>query len=363
MLTYEHLRALAERQSSERAFMSVFLDSEGGTGWLGQRLRRVRTLLTPEEQEHFDENEKLVQQALESHKMGAAGVCVFACWAEDFVEVHPLEQGARNLLWVDSSPYIRPIAELLDEFETFAIVKADNSRAEVFVVTAEREHHDADARVRGDVKNRVKKGGWSQKRYARRREKELHEYAKGVADALGEAAAATPFSRIVLVGQKEALEEIRAVLPTALAEKVVGSEQVDVHDETQVWEEAHALFADEEKADEQALWEKIKNAYLRGGAAVAGPEDVLREAAVGRVARLLVTRDAKVAGTRCRACDNVHAGQPEACPACGSDDLYTVDLINELVELAALSSAEAEFTDAFPELTEAGDVAALLRWA
>ena len=298
-MTHEHLRALAELQSAERAFMSVYLTGAESLSWLHHRFRKVRTLLLPDEQAHFDENERLAREVLDTHRFDGAGLCAFVCWANDFVEVHPLSAISRDLLWVDSSPYIRPVAELLDEYETFAVVKADNSAAEVYVVTSERAAPDAEARVRGDVKNRVKKGGWSQKRYARRREKELHEYAKGVGEALVEAAAATPFSRIVLVGQKEALEEIRAVLPTSLADKVVGQGQVDVDDDAQVWQEVHALFDAEERADERALWERIREAALRGGAGVVGPEDVLREAAVGRVSHLLVARDAKVAGARC----------------------------------------------------------------
>ncbi len=363
MITAQHLRTLAQRHGADRAYLSLYLRDEAGRSWLKNRFSRVRALLTAEEQEHFDENQRIVQEKLDAHSFGENGVCIFACWADDFVEVHSVEHLNTNLLWFDSSPYIRPLAELLDEYETFAVVKADNTRAEVFVVTAERDLSEADSSVRGDVKNRVKKGGWSQKRYARRREKELHRYATSVADALKEAADQTPFARIVLVGQQEALAEIRDALPTDLADKVVGQEAVDVDNEEQVWDEAYALFTEEEHADERALWETIRDAYMRGGAAAVGPEDVLREAAVGRVHKLLVARDARIAGVRCRSCENIHAHQPETCPACGSNDLFTVDLINELVELASLSSATTEFADTFDALDEAGQVAALLRWA
>jgi len=39
-----------------------------------------------------------------------------------------------------------------------------------------------------------------------------------------------------------------------------------------------------------------------------------------------------------------------------------VDLVNELVELLALTSAEADFVDPIEGLTQAGEVAALLRY-
>ena len=50
------------------------------------------------------------------------------------------------------------------------------------------------------------------------------------------------------------------------------------------------------------------------------------------------------------------------CKFCGSEDVFAVDLVNELVELLALTSAEADFVDPIPGLSEAGEVAALLRY-
>lgn len=83
---------------------------------------------------------------------------------------------------------------------------------------------------------------------------------------------------------------------------------------------------------------------------------------MGRVEKIAVTRDVKLPGTRCRDCENLLAGSLETCKLCGSADVFAVDLVNELVELAALTSAEADFMDPIPGLTEAGEVAALLRY-
>jgi hypothetical protein len=83
---------------------------------------------------------------------------------------------------------------------------------------------------------------------------------------------------------------------------------------------------------------------------------------VGRVEKMAVTRDAKIPGMRCRECENLLPGTPETCTVCGSAEVFKVDLVNELVELLALSSAEADFVDPIPGLSEAGEVAALLRY-
>jgi len=356
------IRHLAEMNGPERAFVSLYLSGAEALPRLGQRIRKVRAMLSdnPVELEHFDENMKLIQASFDRHAPGADALCAFACWANDYLQVIRLERSVPDLLWVDSSPYIRPLAELRDEYENFVVVAASNTDTRVYVVTSAKP--DEEARVRGDVKNHVKVGGWSQKRYARRRDKELHHYAREIADVLSDLAARESFDRILLVGSRETIAEIKSVLPDSLLERVVGEKNVDLHREEAVWQEAFGMYFEEERASEQALWEQIKGEYLRGGRAVAGPDDVLKAAAVGRVDRMIVTRDAKIPGLRCRTCENLTAGAPETCSVCGSGDVFKEDLINELVELLALSSAETEFVDPIPGLSEIGHIAALLRY-
>ena len=357
------LRKLAERQGPERAFLSLYLSGPDAMNSLGGRIQKVRALLSDNaaEREYFDENLQKARDALDRVTFDSEGLCLFTCWATDYLEVHKLEQKVPDLLWVDSSPYIRPLAELQDEYENFVVVAADNTDAHVYFVTSSVV--DEEERVKGDVKNRVKKGGWSQQRYARRREKELHEYAKDVADVLHKLDEEVAFDRLYLLGSEEAMHEIEAVLSRPLAEKLGGKEAIDLSAENgEPWKEALGLFTQDERTSEEALWERIKGEYLRGGRAVAGPADVLEAAATGRVEKMIVTRDAKLAGRRCRDCENLSAGEADVCPVCGSADLFAVDLVNELVELLALSSAEPEFTDPIPGLGEVGDVAALLRY-
>ncbi|HMB91649.1 MAG TPA: VLRF1 family aeRF1-type release factor [Rhodothermales bacterium] len=356
------LRALANHTGPERAFLSVYLSGPDARNTLDHRIRKVRALLQddPVELEYFEENLKMVSAFLEEHSFESTALCLFVCWAEEYLEAYPLEKTVPDLLWVDSSPYIRPLAELQDEYENFVVVAVDNSDAYVYFVTSAVP--DDEERVKGDVKNHVKVGGWSQKRYQRRREKELHHYAKEIAEVLGELHKQSDFDRIFLLGTEETIVELKEVLPPPIAEKVAGTAPVDLNDEDALWNRAFGLFTDQERADEENLWELIKGEYLREGRAATGVDEVLKAAAVGRVEHMIVTRDAKVPGIRCRACENLSAGALESCPVCGSKDVFTEDLINELVELLETSGGATEFSDPLPGLTEAGDVAALLRY-
>jgi len=53
---------------------------------------------------------------------------------------------------------------------------------------------------------------------------------------------------------------------------------------------------------------------------------------------------------------------PETCQQCGSSDVFRLDLINELVRQAEVTSADVDFADPTPGLTEEDGVAALLRF-
>jgi peptide subunit release factor 1 (eRF1) len=357
------LRELAAVSGPERAFLSLYLSTPESLATLKPRIETIRTLLAdnPVEMEHFEENLKLAETWLAEHTWTTDGACVFVCWAMDFVRAFPLTASVPDFLWVDSSPYIRPIAELQDEYENFVVVAADNTASRIFFVTSAVA--DQDSRIKGDVKNNVKKGGWSQKRYERRRSNELMHYAKEIVDVLTEMDQRESFNRLFLVGSQETMTEIENALTPPLAAKLAGKKNVDFSaGDDPIFDTAFDLSFAAERESEAQLWERIKGEYCRGGLAVTGPVEVLKAAAVGRVEKMAVTRDAKIPGMRCRECENLLPGTPERCTVCGSSEVFKVDLVNELVELLALSSAEADFVDPIPGLSEAGEVAALLRY-
>lgn len=356
------LRQLAEMSGAERAFVTLYISGADGVNSLRDREAKVRRLLDaqPEEREHFDESLRMIREALdETPPQG--GMAFFASWALDFLAGYRLDVPPPDLLWVDSSPYVRPLAQLQHQHQSFLVVSADADAARVHVVTAS-EPTEVE-RVRGDVKNHVKKGGWSQKRYQRRRANEMLLYAKEVADVVTRVVDEEGITRIVLLGAQEATDEIASALPDRLLEHIVGRKGVELGaDELALFATAQEMADERARADERSLWDRIRDEGLGNGLAVFGPGDVLRAAQQGRVETMIVTRDAKVAGMRCRDCETLAFAKPQQCPGCKSNSVFAVDLVNELVELLVLSSASAEFVEPLQGLSDAGDVAALLRY-
>jgi len=77
---------------------------------------------------------------------------------------------------------------------------------------------------------------------------------------------------------------------------------------------------------------------------------------------MIVDRSFKPEGRRCRDCERLDAGEPAKCAGCGSESLFDVDLVNEIVEMLGQSGATVDFADPIPSLAEAGRIAALLRY-
>ena len=359
------LRELAELTAPERAFLTVCLSRPGAVEKLEKRFERVRRLLKgggaeKDEREHFGENVRMVQDYLARHPFESGSLCLFACWALDFFKAVPLAKEIDDLVWIDSSPYIRPLAEFEEEYESAAVVVADNKKARIFLVSMAVP--GSEASVAGDIKNHVRKGGWSQQRYERRRDKELLHYARDIAEAVKRLHEESPFRRILLVGGKEILHIVHENLPQVLQD-MVAEKAVDLgKGEGAVNEELLDLFMEQERQSERDLWERIRAEALRDGLGVVGLDEVLAATKAGQAEAVIVDRGFRPEGRRCRDCGDLTPSQATACPACGSTSLYPVDVVNEIVELLEQSGAAVDFADPIDTLTQAGRIGALLRY-
>lgn len=362
MLDSINLRELAEMSGPERAFLSLYLSSPDAIKSLEDRANQIRRLLTGEddELEHFERSYEMIRDTLEEEKI-AGPMVMFASWALDYLVGYPLTVAPPDRLWIDSSPYIRPLAELQDEYETFVIVTADNYDARIYLVSEMKA--EAVERVKGDVKNQVRKGGWSQKRYQRRRDNELLHYAKEVVEILQKVVDEEEIERIVLLGQDEALNEIEEAMPEGLLSLVAGRESVDLDSTAkELVERAVPLFFARERDDEASSWARIRKEALSDGLAAIGPAAVLSAVKEGRVEEIIVQRDLELFGMRCRDCETLAYAKPQQCPQCHSSSVFVVDLVNEITELASKTSARVDFTDDLEGLAESGNIAALTRY-
>jgi len=358
------LRSLAEICGNGRDVVSAYFEASQGLESLSNREKAIRDLLDEDsiELDNFDRSMDKMRSLLEEHESGdQPTICFFCSEILDLAHGYPIAMKVPPRLVLGPAPYIRPLAELQDEYETFLIVACDNDRTRIFSVT--NQTAEVERAIRGGIKNHVRKGGWSQQRYERRRDEQLARYGNDIADELEGIVRDGNVTRIVLIGSEETMRAIEDQLPDRHIEMIVGREAFDLHrPDDDLIEKAYESYFDEGRTIEKDSWQRVKNEALGGGRAVTSAGETLEAAKVGRVEEAVVTRDAKIAATKCRECEDIQTGKNNTCKECGSRDVFIVDYIDALARHLELTSAQISFVDPIRGLTKCGDVAAILRY-
>lgn len=306
-----------------------------------------------------------VQAAYEAEKGrdGTRGVAAFA-GPDGWVEAHGLHEPIPTRLVLDSSPYVSPLAGYADDHEPFALVLLDSEQAAILEVWGGKGSVKDEAET--SLIGRHRRGGMSQMRYQRHRQGQVNQFYDQVAERLAAVVQEDGLRRIAVAGPGTAKKEFLGRLPKALADAVAAVEDVDFADadepvDDEVVRRFTRLMRDEE-AKESARWvEALRRELTTGELATTGALDACRQAAAGRVERLVVLQGAHLPGSKCEEHQEVFP-RSDQCAHCGADGA-DVDLVNEAVESTIRSSGWAEFVDApEPFLDSVGGVGALLRW-
>lgn len=357
------LRKLSELTSPDRAFLTIYVSERQKNEKILEQLNTRKKVLKNNDDEylHFTENFKMVKNDLGKNPAGDKSFVIFCCWALDYYKRYELGPDAGDIIRIDSSPYILPIAQLRDEYEDHIIITTTNERTKIFLVSCLENIKEED--ITGNIKNHVKVGGWSQQRYERRRDKEFSRYAKNISEKVKEMLQEFNLRRIILAGSKETMKELSDVFPQDIKERIVGKKALDLKKgEGFLNQEIFKLLWEEERRSEKEAWGQIKGRYLRGELSVSGIEDVVYFLKRGRVDKVIVDKNIEYSGIRCRQCEELTPKETDICPKCKSGSVFKVDLKNEIVELIELTGGEIEFAEEIEELNELGGIAALLRY-
>lgn len=355
------LRDLASRSAPKQVFLSIYLDprSRIAPRELKARLSELgRSFLEKDEEGlAFQENREAIEKAFKG-RAPSPGRAAFA--GPGLLQVVDMPVAFETQAVVDSSPFIRPLVRATDEFETFALVVMDFKQARILLVTGERA--DDEDSWRGKVPARTKKGGWSQKRYARRRENAIQQYAKRIAADVAEIVRTEGIRRIVLSGRKQAIDALQRELPKSTADSVVGFVRWDLDaPDGKLLAKALPHFIAAERLEEGELVEEWLSELHRGGLALAVPDQILLALYQGKVECLIVGKGTRIEGRRCEACTTLAVGAGGPCGACGGAT-HPVALVDDMIQLAQVTGADTEFVAEEPHLTQLGGLGALLRY-
>jgi peptide chain release factor subunit 1 len=366
MLGEIDLRKLSEISDTKPSFVTAYLKakSEDHERFLKKRESECLGALRDEKELKgiFNDNMMRIKEFLSSGKKdhGTKSFVIFSSSPQDFFQGFELPIDIENKLIVDTSPYIMPLAMLKEEWESFAIVLMDHSNARLYlmssaVVTDTKKMHK-------DIMNKHKKGGFSQMRFQRLRKGAIDHFFKEVVDYLEEFLKKENVRRIVLAGPGSAKKEFHNYLPDHLQKRVIElvDEDFDVPEGKLISDSLESFFA-KESQEENEMVDNLRAEILKGGLVAYGIDDTLSAVIEGRAELLLISMGKKSKGWKCEMCNIFRSGSMETCYKCGKE-VFSVDVIEEMVEAAEGMGTTLEFIKDNDFLNQLGGVAAFLRY-
>ena len=361
------IKELSEVYDSESrdSFISLYLDIASlDTKFVRRRRNICKSVLKGDKElsENFEEAMQMIEGYLNKNERekGQQGLAIFASDIHNFFRAYKLGMPVENLLIVDTSPYIRPLARLVDEYEAFGLVLLDSQRAKIYVVSSGKVGYKKIYAT--DIINKHKKGGMSQARFQRLRKGAIDHFLKDVADDVEKLFLHDEVVKIIIAGSGNAKLSFKNILPPHIKSKIVDIIDMDFDEaEGRLVSKAEEIVLDDEKETSEQNVSRLRDEILRNGLAVHGLKETGEAVINGQVELLLVSKGYKIRGWICEKCQTVDSGVKDKCPYCGSRTAE-VDVIEELIEFAERTDTKIVFVEDNPILAELGGVGGLLRF-
>jgi len=289
------------------------------------------------------------------------GVAIFSASASGFWRVYPLTVPIASEAHAGERPYLKPLAQVLDEFARYGVVLVDREGARLFLGRM-GQIEEKESWTGQDVK-RHKQGGFSAARFERHVDQQAQQNLKGAAEATVRFCADNLCNRLILSGSDETLPQFRKLLPKALQKQIVGTLSLDVTaPASEVMARSTQLIEAQEHEKEQQLVKDLITAAAKGGGAVTGLADTFYVAHQGRVHTLVLERGFEANGYLCDGCGYVSAEPITKCPFCGGKPHPVEGAVNRVVQKVIEAGGKVVTVPANEALTKVGHVGAILRY-
>ena len=334
------------------SYVSIYYNQGLDKKFIDRRIRACQSILKNENLKLFNLTMDDIKNCLKQNDF--KNVAIFASYKHNFLKFIELDIQLENLLIVDSSPYIRPLARIIDEWESFSLVLINSNSAKIFSISMGKI--DDTKKLSADIMNKHKKGGWSQARFNRLRKGSVNKFINDVIEALSDRIE----KQIIVAGPGITKKKFIEMLPKNISDKVVDVIDISIDDENELLKESFYLISEKEKRKSHEAVNQLKAEILKDGLAVFGIDETLKAVKNGQVELLIIEKNFKLRGWICENCQLVCEGVNSNCPYCGNKT-SEIDVLEEILEFAERTDAEIEFTDD-EEISNLGHVGAILRF-
>lgn len=338
-------------EDSRNTYVSLYYNGQDPK-FISRRTQAIQSALPRKEREPFEQTMQDINGYLAQHR--ARNVALFASHPHQFFKTVSLTTPPPNVMVVDSSPYVRPLAALDDQWDAFTLVLMNTHRAKIYTLDCSEVSQEQD--LSENIMAKHKKGGWSQARFQRIRQGTIQRFYQEIQSALQD----DDIKNIMLAGPGQAKHTFKNALPGSLQDKIIAVIDADIDEKQQLWQESIATMTAHEDHIKQQLLDQLNKEIRTDGLAAYGLTAVTQAVKGGQVDVLLIDPEYHERGWLCEHCQRVETGSTKRCPTCGRP-VTTVDVLEELIEFAERTDATVSFVES-DLLHQLGHVAALLRY-
>lgn len=293
---------------------------------------------------------------------GVRGLAMFSCSATGLWEVLELPVPVTSQLHVHHGPYVRPLEEILDEYERLGFLLVDRQRARMFVYELGEVADHSELLDELEREGEDSRAEFYKTRVENQREEQVHQHLRRAAGLAFDVHQRTGFDRLIVAAAPDVASELDKHLHSYLKERLIDHVQLPVTATSdEVRRAAVAWEHEAERRVEATLVAHLREEVGASGRGVAGLANTLQALNEHRVARLFVSKGYRAEGWRCPSC-RILATIGRRCPACQAEMDLIDDVVEEAVEEALTQHCHVEVCVGNADLDVLGSVGALLRY-
>lgn len=368
MINQEQLHELLSYKGSDQQILSLYLDTDCTQASMETIKLQVRGLLK-EAQINQGKGMKAIEKYLDhSYDWSHPGLALFTNMDGSFFRDYPTAVSFRNRLRVGRTPYIKPIAHLVDHYAHYGAIMIDRIGARFY------EYHlgelqAADGFMGEDVR-KLKKGSGSsavgmrggQGGGFRREEEVVQRNLRDAAEAASHFFTNKPIRRLFIGGTTETVSQFRDALSKQLQSCFAGHFNIDMTaGEHEVRTRTLALLYEANQEREQKLVKTLITAQAKGGNAVVGLDDTLQAVSEKRVQALIISDGFRNPGYTDPESGFVTANLARS-PLSDQEMVEVEDVVDTAVALTMSQGGHVEIINHNPDLEGAGHIGAILRY-
>lgn len=368
MLHEADLQALLAYRPGHKV-LSVYLNLARTAASNDENKLQLRQMLR-EFTDQLPEDTEALERFLEHGYDGSGrSLALFSCAADNYFRAYSLGVGLRSRARAMDHPYVKPLADLIDDFADYAIVLADQQAARFF--TFHLGFLEEKPGFAGEAVRHIKRGGGSTGQQMRGGEsaagsnpdelveRNLREAARAASQFLSEHG----IRRLILGGNETILTRIREQLPEKWRAAIVDSFPLDMNSGVaQLHEMALQSIADRRQAQDEQLVMTLITAAAKGREGVVRLDDTLEAVNSGRVRTLVAQEGFRAPGYRCASCRYITTQPLAQCPFCGAEFQVIDDAVEHAVQRVLSDNGVVRIVHANTSLEHAGNIGGLLRY-